>query len=288
MDEHKLREIAIDLFIDAVRLCYDYDYSGYAKASLRRRVIELCQSQGFNHIAEMIPYLLRNPDFIIPVINHLSVPVTKMYRDPLFFQSLREKIFPLLKTYPIITLWIAGCATGEEVWSVAIMLKEAGLLSRTQIYATDINPAAVATAKKGIVEMEKLKEYSKSYFESGGQESLLDYYNIAYGYGRVTPEILNKVDFETHNLVSDSSFCRPQLILCRNVFIYFNCQLQNKVINLFHQSLDNGGFLCISPKESLTCYSQKNNFIALNRKAGIFQKQGHRKKELQIRGSKIK
>jgi len=195
-----------------------------------------------------------------------------MYRDPFFFQSIKDKVFPILKTYPMVSLWIAGCATGEEVWSIAIMLEEAGLLSRTQIYATDINPYAIETAKKGIVELEKLKSYSKAYFESGGQSSLLDYFNVAYGYGRIAPNISKHVEFETHNLVSDSAFCQAQLILCRNVFIYFSCRLQNKVIKLFHQALDNGGVLCISPQESLDCYQQKAHFTALDRGAGLYQR----------------
>jgi len=272
MDEHRRQEIAIDLFIETVRRCYDYDYSDYAKASLRRRVIDLSKSQGFDAVEDMIPYLIRHPEFVSPVINHLSVPVTEMYRDPLFFKSLKQRVFPILKTYPMISLWIAGCATGEEVWSVAIMLEEAGLLSRTRIYATDINSLAIEAAKKGVIEIEKLKTYSKAYFDSGGEKSLLDYFNVAYGYGRISQHISSHVEFETHNLVSDGAFCQPQIIFCRNVFIYFSCRLQERVIKLFYQALGNSGFLCISPQESLDCFEQKKHFDALDRSAGLYQK----------------
>jgi chemotaxis protein methyltransferase CheR len=271
MDESNIQDIEINLFLEALVKCHDYDFRNYAKASLKRRIQGLAADQ-CQSVAELIPRLLREKGFLTEVIAHLSVPVTEMFRDPTVFKALRETALPLLSTYPRINIWQAGCATGEEVYSLAIILLEEGLLERTQIYATDINDIALQKAEDGIFSMRNLPEYKRNYKNAGGKAKLSDYYVSNEEFFRMNEQLRKKIVFANHNLVSDGVFCEVQLILCRNVLIYFDNKLQHRVLELFHKSLDRNGLLCLGTRESIRPIEDQHKYIALNRDCMIFQK----------------
>ncbi len=273
MDEAKIQDIEIGLFLEALFQRYDYDFRNYAKASLKRRVLALAAAQHLT-VAELIPLILREDDYLGEVIAHLSVPVSEMFRDPPVFKALRETVLPLLKTYPRINVWQAGCANGEEVYSLAIMLEEEGLLERTQIYATDINDVALHKAEDGIFPAHSLAEFEKNYKNAGGKKRLSDYYVANADFFRIHKRLRQKIVFAHHNLVSDGVFCEVQLILCRNVLIYFNDELQKRVLELFHNSLVRGGFLCLGTRESLRTIQTQHLFAAHKADCMIFHKNG--------------
>lgn len=231
---------------------YGYDFSGYSKNSLNRR-LDICRiRQGFGKDEQRFSErLLSDESLMTGLINDLSIPVTEMFRDPLVFKSLREKIIPVLATHPHIRIWCAGVASGEEAWSMAILLEEAGLLSRSLIYATDFHAARVKKAAEGKLKTEKFDLYSANYAKSGGQKRFTDYLHIRGGEPRLRPELLNRIVFAPHNLVSDGSFNEFHLILCRNVMIYFNESLNARVLQLFNESLISCGHLCLGSKEHL-------------------------------------
>lgn len=270
MPKTKLEETEVQLFIEALRLRYGYDFSHYAKASLRRRVAGLCQNFGVTHIAELIPLVLHDEALLPRVLAGLSVPVTEMFRDPDVFLQLRREVVPLLKSHPRINIWQVGCATGEEAYSLAILLREEGLGHRTRIFSTDINDAALAKAEEGIFPADKLKEYSRNYFKAGGTRSLADYYLAHYDLVKMDESLKANILFTHHNVVSDGVFGEMQLILCRNVLIYFDRQLQGKVLELFRDSLARGGFLCLGIKESLAPGLEKD-FRAIDERLRIYQ-----------------
>jgi chemotaxis protein methyltransferase CheR len=215
---------------------------------------------------------LKNEDTFEEFIRELSVTVTEMFRDPTFYKSLREKIIKRLATYPVIKIWIAGCATGEEVYSMAILLKEEGLLQRSIIYATDINQRSLQIAKDGIYPLASMKDYTTNYIRSGGTRPFSEYYLANYGSAIMDKSLRQNIVFSQHNLSLDRSFNEFQLILCRNVLIYFNQNLQDTVINLFHESLCTFGFLSLGNKESLLFTSKKSDFEEIDRKEKIFMK----------------
>jgi chemotaxis protein methyltransferase CheR len=225
-------------------------------------------------VSELIPKLLREDDFLYDVLAHLSVPVSEMFRDPHVFKALRETVLPLLRTYPRINVWQAGCATGEEVYSLAIMLEEEGLLARTQIYATDINDSALHKAEDGIFSMRMLAEYQRNYVNAGGKAALSDYYVANEEFFRIHEHFRNRIVFAHHNLVSDGVFCEVHLILCRNVLIYFNNNLQKQVLGLFNMSLVRNGFLCLGTRESLRAVETEHLFDPYNLDCMIFQRNG--------------
>ena len=270
MPKTKLDETEVQLFIEMLRLRYGYDFTHYAKASLRRRVAGLCQTFGVVHIAELIPLVLHDESLLPRVLAGLSVPVTEMFRDPEVFLQLRREVVPLLESYPRINIWQVGCATGEEAYSLAILLREEGLGHRTRIFSTDINDAALAKAEEGIFPAEKLKEYSRNYFKAGGTRSLSDYYHAHYDLVKMDASLKSNILFTHHNVVSDGVFGEMQLILCRNVLIYFDRQLQGKVLGLFRNSLVRGGFLCLGIKESLAPGLDKD-FRAIDEHLRIYQ-----------------
>jgi len=273
MPKTKLEETEVQLFVEMLRLRYGYDFSHYAKASLRRRVAGLCQSFGVAHIAALIPLVLHDEALLPRVLAGLSVPVTEMFRDPEVFLQLRREVVPLLQSYPRINIWQVGCATGEEAYSLAILLREEGIDHRTRIFSTDINDDALAKAEEGIFAAEKLKEYSRNYFKAGGTRSLADYYHAHYDLVKMDQSLKANILFTHHNLVSDGVFGEMQLILCRNVLIYFDRQLQGKVLGLFRDSLARGGFLCLGIKESLAPGLDKA-FRAVDERLKIYQLAG--------------
>lgn len=267
VDEKALQRLFI-----AVRKVYGYDFTEYAEASLKRRVLQYMDRNQYVSIEELQASLLGNELLFEQFIRDLSVTVTEMFRDPVFYRSLRDKVITRLATYPFIKVWIAGCATGEEAYSVAILLKEAGLLSRSVIYATDINQKSLQLAATGVFPLASMKGYTSNYQKSGGTEDFSRYYTAKYDSVLFDKELRQNMVFAAHNLAVDQSFNEFQLILCRNVLIYFNQSLQNKAINLFYDSLCPFGVLGLGNKESLLFSDKRSGFEELDRKEKIYIK----------------
>jgi chemotaxis protein methyltransferase CheR len=246
-----VKDEEVEYLIKDVYDLYGYDFSLYSRASFKRRVNRICLIDKFTSFAELRYTLINEPDYLKRFIEEVTVNVTEMFRDPYFFKALRENILPQLGTYPLIRIWIAGCSTGEEAYSVAILLKEAGLHHKSLIYATDINPSVLETARAGIFPISQMKTYSENYILSGGKKDFSDYYTANYDSARFDRDLKEKMILSTHNLVSDSSFNSFQLIVCRNVLIYFDKPLQERVFKLFDDSLENLGFLALGSKETL-------------------------------------
>ena len=256
----------------AIREVYGYDFTQYAEASIKRRSLYFMNSRQINTVRELSQLLLQDEVVFEEFVRNLSVTVTEMFRDPAFYAGLRNKVTKRLATYPFIKVWVAGCATGEEVYSIAILLKEEGLLNRSLIYATDINQHSLHLAKTGIFPMDLMKSYTTNYHKSGGQRDFSDYYVAQYNAALFDRGLRNNIVFAPHNLASDQSFNEFQLILCRNVLIYFNQHLQNRVMNLFYDSLCTFGILGLGNKESLLFTDKQNRFDTIDKKQKIFMK----------------
>jgi len=259
-------------FLDSIKFMYGYDFTEYAEASVKRRIINFMNIHKVFSLQDLNKILLKDESMFETFIQELSVTVTEMYRDPSFYKSLRENVMSRLATYPVIKIWIAGCATGEEVYSIAILLKEEGLLERSIIYATDINQKSILIAKDGLYTVDNMKAYTNNYNASGGKSSLSDYYISKYNSVLFDKNLRQNIVFSPHNLTADKSFNEFQLVVCRNVLIYFNQQLQNRVINLFHESLCSFGFLALGNKESLLFTDKKSSFEDIDKKERIFMK----------------
>jgi len=270
---HKdIPELEISLLLEAVYLKYGYDFRQYSKAHIKRRIMNRMVMSGFEDISQIQSKLLNDATFASHLLQDLSITVTEMFRDPGFYRSLRENVVPLLKTYPFIKIWHAGCATGEEAYSMAIVLKEEGLYDRTTIYATDFNQQALNLAKEGIFSNKTMKEYTTNYQSSGGKESFADYYTSDYNNVIMNQSLKKNILWANHNLVTDSVFAEVHLILCRNVLIYFDRNLQNTVQNLFYASLINGGILCLGSKETLSSTDVFEQYTEVDKKQRIFKK----------------
>ncbi len=251
---------------------YGYDFTQYAKASLKRRLIRLMVNDRFPSFAEVYHRVRTDPSFLTTLVESLTVNVTEMFRDPQTFRKIREEVFPILATHPFIRIWHAGCASGEEVFSMAILLKEANLLQKSRLYATDINSTVVEKVKKGIVPLNQMKIYSENYIAAGGKKDFSEYYTARFNHAILDQSLTEKMIVSTHNLVSDRSFNEFQLILCRNVLIYFDKELQEKVLKLFDDSLEKLGFLVLGAKESLNFASISRKYRQLDRKEKIWRK----------------
>lgn len=258
--------------LNAVRDVYGYDFTQYALASIKRRVAYFMEEAAIPSVKALQAGLLRDEALFERFIRQLTVNVTEMFRDPGFYLSLRENVMKRLATYPVIRIWIAGCSTGEEVYSMLIMLDEEGLLEKSVIYATDINQEAVQRAKEGVFRMGDIKSFTQNYIAAGGKKSLSDYYMAKYDAVLMHKALRENVVFAVHNLANDSSFNEFQMISCRNVLIYFNQQLQNKVINLFYESLCPFGIFCLGTKESLLFSEKSVNFKPVDKRQRIFIK----------------
>ncbi len=246
-----LTDIEIEVILNDVHQMYGYDFSEYAKASLTRRINRLYMMDRFTTVTDLLYRLRTDENYIIRFVEEITVNVTEMFRDISFFSCLRKEVIPILSTYPHIRIWVAGCSSGEEAFSLTILLKEAGLLHKSIIYATDINPDVIHSASKGIFPTAKMKLYSENYIASGGTHEFSSYYTANYDRTVFSQELKDKIVFATHNLVSDRSFNEFQLILCRNVMIYFEKELQDKVLTTFKDSLEQLGFLALGSKETL-------------------------------------
>jgi chemotaxis protein methyltransferase CheR len=272
VDAHDIEKIEIELLLDGIYKRYGYDFHDYASASLKRRLHHnLTVSKSANFI-ELLNKVIHDERAFEELLLDLSVSVTEMFRDPFVYDSIRQQVLPILKTYPLIKIWHAGCATGEEVYSMAILLHEEGLLEKTHIYATDINMHALNIAKDGIYPAEQMIQYGKNYQAAGGKHSLSNYYHTKYGSAKIADFLKKNITFAYHNLAVDHSFCEVQLILCRNVLIYFNRDLQDKVFNLFNDSLNHGGFLLIGTKETLEFFELRSQYENLDSRAKLYKK----------------
>jgi len=255
----------IDLLLNDLFDIHGYDFTSYSKASLKRRIVRLYSLDKFPSFAELRYRVKTDGNYLKRFVEEITVNVTEMFRDPTFYQALRTDVLPILGTKPFIRIWHAGCSTGEEVYSMAILLKEAGLLNKTLLYATDLNPTVLEKVRKGIFPLTQMKQYSESYIGSGGQKDFSSYYTANYGQAKFDSELSEKIIISTHNLVSDSSFNEFDLILCRNVLIYFDKELQDRVLKLFDASLGSLGYLALGTKETLKFSAVQNSYKQLNR-----------------------
>ena len=246
-----IERIELSLFVQALRERYGYDFAGYAPASLARRVRQLVRDHRTDTVSALTGRLLHDPEFLPQVLQGLSVPVSDMFRDPPVFRALRDRVLPVLASYPRINIWQAGCAHGQEVYSLAILLEEAGLYDRCQIYATDFNEQALEHAREGIYPASEAPQWSRNYQAAGGLHSLTDYTSARYQFIKLDDRLRRNVTFAQHNLVADGVFCEAHLVLCRNVLIYFSNALQNRTLRLFRDSLVRDGFLCLGMRENL-------------------------------------
>jgi chemotaxis protein methyltransferase CheR len=258
--------------LESIRFVYGYDFTEYAEASIKRRMNHFMQARKIVTLEKLGKMILQDEKIFEEFIQEMSVTVTEMFRDPVFYKSLRENVTKRLATYPFIKIWIAGCATGEEVYSMAILLHEEGILNRSVIYATDINQKSLQIARDGVYSIENMKSYTANYQKGGGVRSFSEYYKSRYNSVMFDKSLKQNIVFSPHNLAVDRSFNEFQLIICRNVLIYFNQQLQNKVINLFYESLCPFGFLGLGNKESLLFSDKRKYFEETDRKEKIFMK----------------
>ncbi|RYY54106.1 MAG: protein-glutamate O-methyltransferase CheR [Chitinophagaceae bacterium] len=262
----------MELLLDDFLEIYGYDFRGYSKASFRRRLQRLFIMDKMVSFPEFRFRLQRDTDYFNRAVAEISVNVTEMFRDPFFFKTLREQVIPVLATYPLIRIWHAGCSSGEEVYSMAIVLKEAGLLQKSLLYGTDINPNVLEKAARGIFPMTAMQQYSRNYLLSGGREDFSSYYTANYNHAKFDESLAQRMVFSTHNLVSDFSFNSFQLISCRNVLIYFDKDLQSKVLSVFDKSLERFGFLALGAKESLRFSGIETMYEALDGKEKVWRK----------------
>ena len=265
-------DIELQLLIDAIYLKYHYDFRGYSPASLKRRLTTAMTRFGCGTLSQLQDRVLHDPTTFPALLDYLTVQVSEMFRDPRYFLSLRQNVVPWLRTYPLLKIWVAGCSTGEEVYSLAILLREEGLLERTLIYATDINTHALQAAQAGVYEADRIAGFTDNHRKSGAPSSLSDYYTAAYGRAVFDKSLREHIVFSDHSLATDSVFAEMQLVSCRNVLIYFDRDLQDRAVGLFHEALCRKGFLGIGSKESLRFSSHADRFDEVSREERIFRK----------------
>ncbi len=265
-------DIEVQLLIEAVYLKYHYDFRQYARASLKRRMTAALSRFGCQTLSQVQDRIVHDPAAFSLLLDFLTVPVSEMFRDPGYFRALRHNVIPLLRTYPSLKIWVAGCSTGEEVYSLAILLREEGLLDRTLIYATDINPHTLQKAQAGIYELDRVAGFTENHRKSGARTSLSDYYTAAYDAVVLDKSLRQHVVFSDHSLATDSVFAEVHLVSCRNVLIYFDRRLQDRAVGLFHDALVRKGFLGIGSKESLRFSAQAAAFTELIPADRIYQK----------------
>jgi chemotaxis protein methyltransferase CheR len=265
-------DLEISLLLNAIYEKYGYDFRQYSKAHIIRRVMNRIALSGLEDISHLKSLALNDTAFVSQLLQDLSITVTEMFRDPGFYKSIREKVIPLLRTYPFIKIWHAGCSTGEEAYSMSILMQEEGLDGRTTIYATDFNQHALDKAKEGIFPGSMMKEFAMNYQLSGGRESFSKYYTSSYDNVIMNQSLKKNIVWANHNLVTDSVFAEVHLVLCRNVLIYFEKDLQNKVQKLFYDSLINGGILCLGTKETMRFTDLREEYTELDQKQRIFKK----------------
>jgi chemotaxis protein methyltransferase CheR len=265
-------EIEFHLLIEAIYHLYHYDFRGYAAASLRRRMKTAMVRFHCDTLSQLQDRVMHEPAVFPKLLDHLTIQVSEMFRDPAYFRSLRTQVVPILRTYPSLKVWVAGCSAGEEAYSLAILLREEGLLPRTLIYATDINPHTLQRAEAGVYPIDRIAGFTVKHSQSGANSSLSDYYTAAYGRAIFDKALRDHIVFSDHSLATDSVFAEVQLVSCRNVLIYFNRELQDRALGLFDESLCRNGFLGIGSRESLRFSSYDRAFHPFVREDRIYQK----------------
>jgi len=272
MNNNEIDDLELELLLEAIFVRYGYDFRNYSRASLKRRVRHFMATSDHEKVSEIIPLLLYDQGVFGNLLEYFSVSVTEMFRDPEVYVSLRSQIIPLLRTYPFPKIWHAGCASGEEVYSLAILLHEEGLYDRCTIYATDFNETVLEKARQGIYSIADIKKHLENYRLAGGTFSLTDYFDAHYESVIMSQALKKNITFARHNLVSDQVFGEIHLILCRNVLIYFNQTLQERVFKLFDESLVRGGFLCLGKKESLQFFESRGRYEEVEKNMQIYRK----------------
>ena len=265
-------EIELRLLLEGVYLKYQHDFRQYSVASLRRRIVSAMQKFDCATVSQLQGRVLHEPDVFAQMLQFLTVQVSEMFRDPAYFKAIREQVVPVLRTYPSIKVWIAGCSTGEEVWSMAILLHEEGLLERTLIYATDINTESLEKAEAGIYSLERLPEFIQNYQQSGGTGSLADYFTADHSEALFDRRLKKRMVFADHSLATDSVFSETHFVSCRNVLIYFRPELQARAIGLFSESLVHKGFLGLGTKETLRFNRHADLFSDFAQAERIYQR----------------
>lgn len=265
-------DIELRMLVEAVYLKYNYDFRDYTGASQKRRVLVALREMDCATVSELQAKVLHQPEAFSQLLQYLTIPVSEMFRDPEYFAAIRSQVVPHLRTYPSLKIWVAGCSTGEEVYSLAILLHEEGLLERTMLYATDINPVSLDAARRGVFPLDRMRLFTENYQKSGGKRAFSDYYTAAYGGALFERTLIENVTFADHSLATDSVFSETHFVSCRNVMIYFNRRLQNRVLGLFHESLCHRGFLGLGSKESIDFSSYAHRFEPLARRERLFRK----------------
>lgn len=270
--DSKIMELEIDLLLEALRRRYGYDFNNYSRSVVRRVLIDHLAKCECRTVSEFIPRALYDRSFFNRLMIGLSNTVTEMFRDPAFYCDVRKVAIPYLKSYPFIKVWHAGCSTGEEVYSMAILFHEEGLLDRTQFYATDFNLKALETAKSGCYQLTRLKDYTENYNQSGGKASFSEYYSATHQRGQLSSSLRKNITFAHHDLVLDGSLGEMQMVVCRNVLIYFDKQLRSQVMAMFSNSLSHDGLLCLGRDESITFSGIEKQFKTLSPENKIYLK----------------
>lgn len=269
-------DIEVALIVEAVYRKYHYDFRDYAEASLKRRLLNAMKRLGYSTLSELQGRVLRDAAIFPTLLADLTVQVSDMFRDPGYFLALRQQVVPMLRTYPSLKVWVAGCSQGEEAYSLAILLKEEGLFDRAQIYATDINPDALERARAGIYPIERIAGFTENHRRSGATSSLSDHYTAAYDRAVFDKSLRARIVFSDHSLATDSVFAEMHLISCRNVLIYFTRKLQDRAVALFRDSLCRKGYLGIGSKESLRFSTHADAFDVVSQAERIYQRRGER------------
>lgn len=272
MSPAPLEDLETRLLLEAIYQRYHYDFRSYAQASLRRRLRQARDQMGYASLSALQEALLHDPAILPKLLDYLTVQVSEMFRDPGYYRALREKVIPHLRTYPSLKIWIAGCSTGEELYSFVIMMREEGLEDRTLFYATDINQRALESAASGVFALDRIKSFTENHQKSGGKSSLSDYYTANYGRAVFDKTLRNRVVFSDHSLVTDAVFGEMHLISCRNVMIYFDRDFQDRALGLFKDSLARKGFLGLGAKESLRFSEHAPAFSEFDRTERIYQR----------------
>ncbi len=268
----ELERLEIEMLLESIFRRYGFDFRTYAYASIRRRLWKRIEAEKLRTVSALTEAILHRPELMEKLLLDLSINVTAMYRDPNFYAAFREHVIPLLRTFPFYRIWHAGCSTGEEVYSTAIMLTEEGLYDRARIYATDINEVVLQRAKAGIFPLDRMQEYTENYIRAGGKRAFSEYYTAKYDGALFNPSLLRNVVFSQHNLVTDRSFAEVQVIFCRNVLIYFDRSLQERVHGLFYESLDRFGVLCLGTKEAMRFSKYEDCYEPLAKAEKIYKK----------------
>ncbi|HEX7890809.1 MAG TPA: protein-glutamate O-methyltransferase CheR [Ramlibacter sp.] len=269
---HQLADIEIRLLVEAIYLRYGQDFRDYAQASLKRRVLQAQHRMGAASITALQERVLHDAEGFAQLLQYLTVPVSEMFRDPPYFVALRRHVVPVLRTYPSLKVWVAGCSTGEEPYSLAILLKEEGLLERSILYATDINHASLEKARRGAFALDAMQGFTRNYQRAGGLRSFSDYYTAAYGGALFDRSLRDSITFADHSLATDAVFSETHLVSCRNVLIYFNRPLQDRALGLFHESLAHRGFLGLGSKETLEFSSHAGRFEPVSKPDRLYRK----------------